>query len=439
VHETQANGWSAPTATGAVQGTVRLPGSKSMTARALVLSALADGPSQIHHPLKARDTTLMAGGLSALGVTISPDGGDAWWSVTPAELTGPAHIDVGLAGTVMRFLPPVAALANAAVTFDGDEHARKRPMAPLLAALRDLGVRIDAGPAGGLPLVVHGAGSVRGGAVTIDASTSSQLISGLLLAAPAFARGIVVRHEGPPVPSAPHLRMTVTMLRDAGAEVDDSVPDLWRVAPGTLAGRAWRIEPDLSGAAPFLAAAMVTGGQVTVPDWPEQTTQPGEALRELLTAMGGSVSHGPEGLTVRGAGDIRGIEANLSDVSELTPVLAALAALGDRPSRLRGVAHIRGHETDRVSALATELGRLGAEIVEWEDGLEIRPRPLHGALLRTYADHRMAHAAAVLGLAVPGIVLDDVACTSKTMPEFPTLWRELAEGTQTSAHAEAVV
>jgi 3-phosphoshikimate 1-carboxyvinyltransferase len=344
------------------------------------------------------------------------------WDVEPHPLRGPAKIDVGLAGTVMRFLPPVAALAEGTVSFDGDPHARNRPLAPLVRALADLGVRIEPGAGGGLPLAIHGSGRVRGGEVTIDASTSSQLISGLLLAAPAYARGLVVRHDGPPVPSAPHLKMTVLMLRTAGASVDDSVPHVWVVQPGTLAGRAWRIEPDLSGAAPFLAAAMVTGGEVTVPDWPRQTTQPGDQLRDLLTAMGATVTLGDNGLTLRGSGQIRGLDADLSDVSELTPVLAALAALGDRPSRLRGVAHIRGHETDRVSALATELGRLGAEIVEWEDGLEIRPRLLHGGQFRTYADHRMAHAAAVIGLAVPGIVLDDVACTSKTMPEFPALW-----------------
>jgi 3-phosphoshikimate 1-carboxyvinyltransferase len=328
----------------------------------------------------------------------------------------------------MRFLPPVAALASGPVTFDGDERARERPMIPLLIGLADLGVRLDTAPgAGGLPLTIHGTGSVRGGIVTIDASTSSQFVSGLLLAAPAFQRGARVLHVGPPVPSAPHLAMTVQMLREAGATVDDATPDAWEVAPGNLAGRMWTVEPDLSGAAPFLAAAMVTGGQVTVPGWPQRTTQPGDQLRDLLAAMGADITLDPGGLTVRGTGQIRGIEADLSEVSELTPVLAALAALGDRPSRLRGVAHIRAHETDRIAALAKELGRLGAEIVEWRDGLEIRPRPMRGALFETYADHRMAHAAAVIGLAVPGVVLSDVACTSKTMPEFPELWASLVE------------
>jgi 3-phosphoshikimate 1-carboxyvinyltransferase len=314
------------------------------------------------------------------------------------------------------------------VSFDGDPWARQRPLAPLLRALSEVGVRLEPGAGGGLPLTVHGTGRVRGGEVIMDASTSSQHISGLLLAAAAFDRGIVIHHVGPPVPSAPHLRMTVGMLRSAGATVDDSAHNVWSVQPGRLVGRAWTIEPDLSGAAPFLAAAMVTGGVVTVPDWPGVTTQPGDHLRELLTAMGASVTLDAGGLTLRGTGTIRGIEADLSDVSELTPVLAALAALGDRPSRLRGVGHIRAHETDRIAALARELGHLGAEIVEWEDGLEIRPKPMTGTVFETYADHRMAHAAAVIGLAVPGVVLSDVACTSKTMPEFPTLWRAQVAG-----------
>jgi 3-phosphoshikimate 1-carboxyvinyltransferase len=429
-----ATPWTAPTAAGPVVTAVRLPGSKSMTARALILAALAQSSSTIGHPLRARDTTLMAAGLAALGTGVSTMD-DTQWAVEPAKLHGPAHIDVGLAGTVMRFLPPVAALADGPVTFDGDPHARKRPMVPLLRALADLGVAVEPGEGGGLPLLVRGAGGVLGGAVTIDASTSSQFVSALLLAAPAFERGLVVRHEGPPVPSAPHLRMTTTMLREAGAVVDESVPDAWDVRPGPIACRPWLIEPDLSGAAPFLAAALVTGGEVSVPGWPRATTQPGDQLRDLLTAMGGSVTVEEDGLRVRGTGTVHGLDADLSDVSELTPVLAALAALADGPSRLRGIGHIRGHETNRVAALATELTALGAEVAELPDGLEIRPRPLHGAPFATYADHRMAHAAAVIGLVVPGVVLDDVACTSKTMPEFPDLWRSIAGGTHPAGAA----
>jgi 3-phosphoshikimate 1-carboxyvinyltransferase len=419
--------WPAPTARRPVDGVVRLPGSKSMTARALVLAAMSVGSSTLRHPLRARDTELMAAGLRAMGTQVSTVEDDLW-VVRPRPLKGPAQVDVGLAGTVMRFLPPVAGLADGIVSFDGDPQARQRPLAPLLRALSDIGVRLTAAPEGGLPLTVHGNGRVRGGEVTIDASTSSQLVSGLLLAAADFDRGIVVSHVGPPVPSAPHLRMTTTMLRAAGAGVDDSVPNVWSVEPSRLVGRAWNIEPDLSAAAPFLAAAMVTGGTVTVPDWPRTTTQPGDQLRELLSAMGAQVSLGTTGLTLRGTGVVRAIEADLSDVSELTPVLAALACLGDGPSRLRGVGHIRTHETDRIAALARELGHLGVEIVEWADGLEIRPKPMRGTVFQTYADHRMAHAAAVIGLAVPGVVLSDVNCTSKTMPEFPSLWASLVSG-----------
>ncbi|MEV4818654.1 3-phosphoshikimate 1-carboxyvinyltransferase [Micromonospora tulbaghiae] len=419
--------WTAPTASDPVAATLRLPGSKSMTARALVLGALAGGPSTLARPLRARDTELMAGGLRALGAHMSVSDDDRWL-VRPYPLAGPAHIDVGLAGTVMRFLPPVAGLAAGRVTFDGDPHARTRPLGPLIGALRTLGVRIDAPPAGSLPLVVLGAGRVAGGDVVIDASASSQLVSGLLLAAPRFDRGVVVRHEGPPVPSAPHLRMTVQMLRAAGAAVDDTTPDVWTVEPGPLSGRGWEIEPDLSGAAPFFAAALVTGGEVTLQGWPRSSLQPVERLRELLHRMGGEVSLGTDGLTVRGTGTVRGLDADLSDVGELTPVLTALTLLADRPSRLTGIGHIRGHETDRVTALAKEFTALGADITETRDGLDIRPRPLRGGTFRTYADHRMAHAAAVAGLAVPGIEVDDVACTSKTMPEFPALWSGMVTG-----------
>jgi 3-phosphoshikimate 1-carboxyvinyltransferase len=392
-----------------------------MTARALVLGAVSAGSSTLRAPLRARDTTLMAGGMRAMGATVSTSRDDLW-VVRPGALRGPAKVNVGLAGTVMRFLPPLAALAEGPVVFDGDPRARQRPMAPLIEALRGLGVEIEAAAGGHLPLTVHGTGAVTGGEVTIDASSSSQLVSGLLLAGAAFDRGVVVRHVGPPVPSAPHLQMTVQMLRAVGAGVDDAAPNVWAVQPGRLGGRAWEIEPDLSGAAPFLAAAVVTGGTVTVLGWPHTTTQAGDRLRDLLAAMGGEATLSTEGLTMRGTGTVHGLDADLSEVGELTPVLAGLAAVADSPSRLSGIGHLRGHETDRLAALARELGRLGAEVDEYPDGLRIRPRPLTGRVFETYDDHRLAHAAAVIGLVVPGIELADVACTSKTMPEFPALW-----------------
>jgi 3-phosphoshikimate 1-carboxyvinyltransferase len=435
--------WLAPTATGPATASVRLPGSKSMTARALILAALADGPSVIERPLRARDTELMSAGLRALGVAVDTGSADSLagrrsglddsaerWRVEPGPLRGPARVDVGLAGTIMRFLPPVAALAEGTVEFDGDPHARNRPMGPIVATLRSLGVAIDASPTGGLPLTVRGSGLVEGGEAAIDASGSSQFVSGLLLSAPRFTKGLVLRHEGPPVPSAPHLRMTTHMLRAAGAVVDESVPDVWTVEPGVLHGRRWVIEPDLSGAAPFFAAAMVTGGEVTLTGWPAESWQPVGQVIELLRRLGAEVTQDESGLTVRGTGTLHGVTADLSEVSELTPVISALAALADGPSELRGVAHIRGHETDRIAALATELTKAGAAVTEFPDGLRIEPRPLNGAssggvVFETYADHRMAHAAAVIGLAVPGITLTDVACTSKTLPEFPELWAGL--------------
>ncbi|MBQ1051451.1 3-phosphoshikimate 1-carboxyvinyltransferase [Micromonospora sp. C51] len=420
--------WTAPTASDPVSASLRLPGSKSMTNRALVLSALAAGPSTLSLPLRARDTELMAAALRAMGAHVSIADDDRWL-VRPHRLFGPAQVDVGLAGTIMRFVPPVAGLADGQVTLDGDPSARTRPLGPLIEALRSLGVRVDTPATGSLPLVVLGTGRVTGGEVVIDASASSQLVSGLLLAAPRFDRGLVVRHVGPPVPSAPHLRMTVQMLRAAGAAVDDSTPDVWAVEPGPLTGRSWEIEPDLSGAVPFFAAALVTGGEVTLRGWPARgSAQPVERLRSLLQQMGAEVALTTEGLTVRGTGPVKGLRANLSDVSELTPALTALAMLADSPSVFTGVSHIRGHETDRLAALTREFAGLGADITESADGLEIRPRPLHGGVFRTYHDHRMAHAAAVAGLVVPGVELDDVSCTSKTMPEFPALWSALVTG-----------
>lgn len=416
--------WLAPSASGPVTASVRLPGSKSMTARALVLASLAAGPSVIERPLRARDTELMAAGLRTLGTGLDTSA-DERWLVEPGPFRGPARVDVGLAGTIMRFLPPAAALAEGTVEFDGDPHARNRPLRPIVEALRSLGVSIEASATGGLPLTVRGAGLVDGGEAVIDASGSSQFVSGLLLSAPRFTKGLVLRHEGPPVPSAPHLRMTTHMLRAAGAVVDESVADVWAVEPGGLSGHTWVIEPDLSGAAPFFAAAIVTGGAVTLEGWPAESWQPVGRLTELLTAVGAEVTRTADGLTVRGAGELHGITADLSEVSELTPVFAALAVLADGPSELRGVAHIRGHETDRIAALATELSKVGAEVTEFPDGLRIVPRPLRAAEFETYADHRMAHAAAVIGLAVPGISLTDVACTSKTLPEFPELWAGL--------------
>ncbi len=415
--------WPAPHATARVHATVRLPGSKSLTNRLLILAALADAPSRIAAPLRARDTELMAAALRSMGARIDDDGAD--WVVTPRELHG-ADIDAGLAGTVMRFVPPVTALADGTSRFDGDEYARTRPMDALLGALRALGVRIDGGDT--MPFTVHGSGSVRGGSVELDASASSQFVSALLLAGARFDEGIEIRHVGKPVPSLPHIEMTVSALRTVGVDVDDSTPDVWRVAPGVIKGHDWIVEPDLSNAAPFLAAALVTGGSVTVPDWPAHTTQAGDAVRGLFAEMGAEVGLGEAGLTVSANGPVGPLVADLHDVGELTPTFAALAALADGESVISGVAHLRGHETDRLAALATELGARGAGVRETDDGLQITPAALHGGLWRAYADHRMATAGAVLGLAVDGVLVDDIYCTGKTMPDFPGLWSAMLNG-----------
>lgn len=418
--------WPAPHASAPVDAVVSLPGSKSATNRALVLAALASGPSLLRAPLVSRDTTLMAAALAALGTRVAE--GENEWMVMPRGLTGPAAVDVGNAGTVMRFVPPVAALADGPVRFDGDARARERPVGPLLAALRTLGAVIEDDGRGAFPLTIQGSGTLAGGPVALDSSRSSQLVSGLLLAAPRYEKGVEVRHSGPPVPSAPHLAMTVAMLREFGAEVDDETPDVWQVAPGPLTGRELTIEPDLSNAAPFCAAALVTGGRVTIAGWPRASTQPGTELPELLTEMGATCSYDEDGLTVRGGGTIHGIEANLRDAPELTSTFAVLAALADSPSRLTGVAHTRLQETDRLAAMATELNRLGGDVTELEDGLVITPRELTGGRFGTYDDHRLATSAALLGLAVPGVEVENVETTGKTMPGFTGLWNGMLAG-----------
>lgn len=423
--------WTAPTASGPVTARVTVPGSKSATNRALVLAALADGPSTLRRPLRSRDSSLMAGALRALGVGIE-DLADGSWRVTPPEaLRGDVSVDVGNAGTVMRFLLPIAALANGPVRFDGDPRSHERPIGALIEALRVLGADIDDRVRPGhFPLTVRGAGALAGGLVEIDSSASSQFVSALLLAGPRFARGVEVRHVGERLPSLPHIEMTVEMLRDAGVTVDDGEPRRWAVAPGPIGARELTIEPDLSNAAPFLAAALLTGGRVTVADWPEHTTQPGDRLREICTLMGARCELGPDGLTVTGDGGVHGVDLDLSNESELTPTVAALAALADSPSRLHGIGHIRLHETDRVAALAKEINNLGGDVVEGDDELVITPRPLQGGQFATYEDHRLATAAAVIGLLVPGVLVENVATTAKTLPDFPGRWNAMLAGTE---------
>jgi 3-phosphoshikimate 1-carboxyvinyltransferase len=414
--------WPAPVADGPVRATVPVPGSKSLTNRALVLAAQATAPSVILAPLRSRDTDLMAAALTTMGARIQAAGAD--WRVDPGPLSGPAEVDCGLAGTVMRFLPPLAATANGPITFDGDEAARRRPMATVLDALRALGVSVDGDR---LPFTVRGTGTVPGGPVRIDASASSQFVSGLLLSAPSFAGGVQVLHQGAAVPSLPHIEMTVQALRGVGVTVDDSVPNRWLVEPGPVGPWTAPIEPDLSNATPFLAAAAVTGGTVTVPHWPAATTQAGDAIRDLLVCMGAAVTIDGDGLTVTGPGVLRGLDADLHDVGELTPTVAAMALFADGPSRLTGIGHLRGHETDRLSALAHDIVSVGGRVDEAPDGLTIHPVRLVGGAWRSFADHRMATAGAIVGLRVRGVVVDDVATTAKTLPGFERMWARMLD------------
>ena len=407
-----------------VTSRVTIPGSKSVTNRALILAAQADSPSTLRRPLISRDSELMSAGLQAMGVSIN--GNDDAWTLTPAPLRGPAHIDVGNAGTVMRFLPPLAALAQGDISFDGDPRSYERPLGPVIKALEELGIAIEHEGRYSLPLVIKAKGASPGGALTIDASASSQFLSALLLVAPSMTNGITAQHRGGSLPSMPHIDMTVQMLRDFGATVHvDKKAQSWRVEPGTLRGQDFVIEPDLSNASPFLSIAMVCGGSITIADWPKNTTQPGDQLREIFTQMGARVEFTSEGLTLTGGPAIHGIDIDLHDVGELTPSIAALAALADSPSHLRGIGHLRLHETDRLAALTREINSLGGNVVEEETALHITPAPLHGGTFHTYEDHRLATAGAVIGLVVPDVLVENVATTRKTLPDFPGLWNSL--------------
>jgi len=427
--------WSAPVAQRALAASVRLPGSKSLTNRELVLSALASGPSLLRAPLHSRDSALMIEALRSLGTIIELVPGDGGFGpdlrITPAELLGGTSIDCGLAGTVMRFLPPVAALALGPVAFDGDESARRRPMRTTVESLRGLGVDVNDDGRGSLPFSLYATGSVAGGELSIDASASSQFVSGLLLAAPRFTKGLTLRHTGDSLPSMPHIEMTIATLAARGVQVESPEPGVWIVPPGEISGIEVDIEPDLSNAAPFLAAAIVAGGTVSIGGWPWSTTQVGAHLETLLPLFGATATRQGDALVIdggdglRGGAELPGVDIDLSLGGELAPAIVALAALASTPSRITGIGHLRGHETDRLAALAAEINGLGGAVTELDDGLAIEPRPLTGGLWHSYEDHRMATAGAIVGLAVDGVLVDDIGTTAKTLPEFPQLWAAL--------------
>lgn len=432
--------WHAPRAEGPFSATLALPGSKSLTNRELVLSALADGPSLLRSPLHSRDTELMAEALRELGVLIEEVDGDGAfgpdWLVTPQELTGGSTIDCGLAGTVMRFVPLVAALALGPVAFDGDPAARKRPMNSTIDALRALGVDVTDDRRGTLPFSLYGTGSVAGGALELDSSESSQFVSALLLVGARFRNGLQLTNTGQSVPSLPHIQMTVATLAARGVTVKASAAKgafkgSWSVAPGTIAARDVDIEPDLSNAAPFLASALVAGGSVTVSGWPRETTQVGDRLEGLLAAFGATATRTESSLTIDGGagilggGTMPGVELDLHECGELAPTIVGLATMANSESRITGIGHLRGHESNRLAALAQEINALGGAVTELDDGLLIEPRQLHGGVWDSHEDHRMATTGALLGLAVDDLEIDDIATTGKTLPQFPELWRGL--------------
>jgi len=424
--------WPAPTAAGPISAVVHVPGSKSASNRALILAALADGPSTTKGLLDARDTQLMMGALKSLGIEIKKlrhdDDGNIDVRVSPHFMRGPVSIDVGLAGTVMRFLPPLATLAHGDISFDGDEHARKRPMATIIESLKELGANVHDRGTGRLPFMISATGELQGGEVTVDASKSSQFISGLLLSAARFNTGITIHHVGDPIPSMPHINMTVAMLAEHGVIVRRERDDVWHVDPHDIAAVDRTIEPDLSNAGAFLAAALACGGSVTVPRWPQHSTQAGNLLRSLFADMGATVEWSERGLTVSSDGTIHGIDVDLHEAGELVPTIAALAALAGSPSRLRGIEHVRGHETDRLTALRTQINALGGDVTETDDGLAVNPAPLHGGEFATYDDHRMATAGAIIGLRVPGVLVADIGTTAKTLPDFPSRWSGMLAG-----------
>ncbi|MSY65226.1 MAG: 3-phosphoshikimate 1-carboxyvinyltransferase [Actinobacteria bacterium] len=447
--------WPAPTFDAsnravAIDSTITIPGSKSVTNRALILAAISQTPSRLRKPLSSRDTDLMVKGLRSLGCQIdevkTDDGFD--YLITPNKLVGPTQIDVGNAGTVMRFLPPIAALANGLIHFDGDARSHERPLGPVISALEQLGISIEHGNKYRLPITINGSGKIAGGEIEVDASASSQFVSALLLLGPATENGITVKHVGSTLPSQPHIDMTVQMLRQFGATVEVVGNSTWIVLPSKLTGQDLTIEPDLSNAAPFMAAAMITGGRVVIKDWPKVTTQPGDQLRKIFSDMGAQISFVEDGLAVQGkssvSGDnnaagltgltgLTGIDVDLHDVGELTPSIAAVAALASTPSALRNIEHLRLHETDRLSALANEINKLGGDVTQTASDLMINPKPLKLSaatptdhyLFNTYEDHRMATAGAIIGLVVPGVIVENIETTKKTLPDFPGLWRQM--------------
>ena len=439
-HSPVAEAYSCPVAHAPLDHSLSVPGSKSLTNRELVLAALADQPSLLVSPLHARDTALMVDALTALGADISatdasgPFGPDL--QVTPlpshsASTDEPIVVSCGLAGTVMRFVPPLAGLVSRPVTFTGDPQAEARPMGPVIDALRQLGHTVVDDGRNALPFTVFPADTpaTTRPRIRIDASASSQFVSGLLLAAPRFPAGLTIEHTGPSLPSLPHIEMTLSVLEARGVVVTRPEHHVFDVEPGPIAGHTVVIEPDLSNAAPFLAAALVAGGTVSIAGWPDATTQVGRLVPELLEEFGASAARTATTLSVTGSGvangPLPGVVKDLRDAGELAPTFIALSVFGDSPSTFSGIAHLRGHETDRLRALVENIRGLGGSAEETPDGIIVTPTPLRGGVWKAWGDHRMATSGALIGLAVDGVTVDDIGQTGKTLPEFVSLWEAM--------------
>lgn len=443
-----ATTWMAPSAEGPLDATITLPGSKSQTSRALVVGTIAQNPTVIKNPLAARDTYLMAVAMAQFGAELEfSAAGNTLTMTAPTELHGAGKIDCGLAGTVMRFASALAAFADGKTTLTGDKSARGRPLSPLLDALEKLGAKVKyRGKPGYLPVRIRGrktkAKSVfseealgkisrdhEQRAVRVDASSSSQFLSALLLASPLMPDGTILRSDGR-IPSWPYVTMSIDMLKEQGVNLQTLSQSTWRTEAKRPIGNPITIEPDLANAGPFLAAVLLAGGTITIPDWPTETDQVGKYWGEILPQFGATVTRTEEGLTVSAPEGLtwEGVEMDMGAYGELAPTVAALAVFATSPSMLLGIGHLRGHETDRLKALAKEINRLGGKAKVLSDGLRIVPKPLQPTTLKTYDDHRMATFAAIIGLRVPGCEVENVGTTAKTMPNFTEMWEAMLDG-----------
>lgn len=404
-------------ARGPVSGTVRLPGSKSLTNRALVLGGLAEGRTLIEGALFSDDTLLMAEGLRALGLSVEADAAAVRFTVwgQGGRLPAPeATIDAGGAGTVARFLTAVAALGFGRYVIDGSPRMRERPIGDLVSALRALGSDLEA-PSGCPPVLVRARG-LAGGSAAVAGEVSSQFLSALLLVAPLAESRVALAVEGALV-AAPYVDMTLKMMEAFGVHVERG-GGAFRIAPQRYRPQNYPVEPDASSASYFFAAAAITGGRVAVPGLRRDSLQGDLGFLGVLERMGCDVEWTETGVEVRGPERLRGVDVDLNNMSDMTMTLAALAPFADGLVRIRNVAHIRRQESDRLGALATELRRLGQEVLEHSDGLEIHPRPLRPAVVQTYGDHRIAMAFAILALRTDGVAIAGPECVTKTFPAF---------------------